>query len=165
MSSSGAARGSRRVVVGVDGDGRSTVTADGVSEVSTVRPNGAFLQELWRQETLPARAGDDGTRRGGWQALPPLHGVSVRIFTLAGTDQPDVPTPVPEGLHRADNLHVITVVSGQAILVLERGEVLMGQGESVVMPGSMHDWRNPFAEPAVMVTTVFCLVENELHEG
>jgi quercetin dioxygenase-like cupin family protein len=141
----------RRLIIGRDSQGRSYVDED-VSQARAVRPNGAVVQEIWRQERLPARAEDDGIRQGEMAAMPPLSGASIRLFTLPPHWQPGT-------LHRTASLHVITVVSGQAYLVLDTTEVLLRQGDSLVLPGSMHTWRNPFPEAALMVSAVFHLAE------
>ena len=145
----------RRLVVGRDGQGRSAVTRSDVPGARVVRPNGAVVEEIWRQETLPARAGDDGTRTGEMAPLPPPGGVSVRRFTLP----PDDPAGGVLPLGRTPSFYLITAVSGRAYLVLEAGEALLEPGDCVVLPGSPHTWRNPFGEPAVLVSTVLPLAE------
>jgi hypothetical protein len=163
----------RRVLVGVDDQGRSAVTRDAPSGARTVRPSGALSVEIWRQEAVPAREGDDGVRDGPMAPMPPERGACFRVFTLpAGTkaetaaDADAVATAFggPENLalsdsgvllHRTDSLYVATVVSGRAYLVVGTGETLLGPGDSFVLPGSLHTWRNPFTEPAVMACAVF----------
>ena len=163
----------RRVIVGQDSEGRSCVLRDDVSHARTIRPDGAVVREIWRQERLPAQADDDGAREGEMAAMPPLHGASIRLFTLPPDAQSETqadPAALASvfgrenvggssgpALHRTASLYVITVVSGQAYLVLEATEVLLRQGDSLVLPGSMHAWRNPFPEAAVMVSAVFHL--------
>ena len=63
--------GARRVIVGVDADGRSTVVADDATSARTIRSNGSLVQEIWRQESLPARVDDDGTRTGETEPCAP----------------------------------------------------------------------------------------------
>jgi mannose-6-phosphate isomerase-like protein (cupin superfamily) len=161
----------RRVIVGQDSQGRSCVLHDDVSQARTVRPNGAVVQEVWRQEGLPAHVDEDGTREGEMIPMPPPQGASIRLFTLPADGQadPEVPASVfgqenagdssSPTLHRTASLYVATVMSGQAYLVLETTEVLLRQGDSLVLPGSTHTWRNPFPEAALMVSTVFYLAE------
>jgi|SRR5271165_932109 len=165
----------RRVIVGRDSKGRSCVLQLDVSQARTVRPNGAVVWEIWRQERLPAQIDDDGTREGEMAPMPPLHGASIRLFSLPPDSQAETQDD-PEAiasvfgqdkiggssgppLHRTASLYVITVVSGQAYLVLETTEVLLRQGDSLVLPGSMHTWRNPFPQAALMVCAVFHLAE------
>ena len=165
--------GARRVVVGLDGDGRSTVVSDAPTSARTVRPNGAIVEEIWRQDRLPARAGTDGIRTGEMEPMPPPNGATVRMFTL-----PPGRGPAPSSeaalrgafgqqnirrladgvtLHRTDSMYVATVVAGETYVVLETGEVLLRAGDCLVLPGCMHAWRNESGSPAVIVTTVFPL--------
>jgi mannose-6-phosphate isomerase-like protein (cupin superfamily) len=145
----------RRVVVGLDTAGRSAVVADGRDPARNDQPTGIVLEEIWRQEHIPARPGDDGVRRGEIGIAPPEAGAVVRILTVLppradGAWAPD--------LHCDDALHVITMLAGTLVVVLEAGEVELGVGESVVLPASMHDLRNTGGEPARFVYTSFPLV-------
>jgi mannose-6-phosphate isomerase-like protein (cupin superfamily) len=164
--------GARRVVVGLDGDGRSTVLRDAPTSARTVRPNGAVVEEIWRQEHLPARINDDGTRVGEMEAMPPTNGATVRMFTLppdtsqgnsiegavAGALELNLRrSSEPPTLLRTDSMYVATVVSGEAYVVLEAGEVLLTPGDSLILPGCMHAWRNETGSPTVIVTAVFPL--------
>jgi hypothetical protein len=171
------ARGiARTIVVGLDAEGRSAVVADGPRGARTVRPSGAVVHEIWRQESLPARSTDDGLSEAEMAPLPPVHGASVRLFTLPPDDsaRPDVVVDdlatvfgddnvarsrTGIALARTPSLYVATVVAGQAYLVLESSEVLLAVGDNLVLPGGLHAWRNPFDVTAVLVTTVFALAE------
>jgi len=162
----------RRVVIGKDSDGRSAVVRDDVSQARTTRPTGAVVTEIWRQEAVPAHYDDDGTRAGEMLPMPPATGASMRIFTLPpnGPSEPRLDAErlafgaanVAESasgpvLHRTDSLYVATVVQGRAELVLETNRVLLGPGDSFVLPGSFHAWCNPFQETAMIVAAVFPL--------
>jgi hypothetical protein len=166
----------RRVVVGLDDQGRSAVVADGRPGVSVTRPNGAVVTEIWRQDSLPAEVATtaDLDEGGMMQPLPPPHGISVRVFTLP-PDLDDGPrvteqdlagafgsdnvasSAAGQALARTPSVYVAAVLSGRAYLVLESSEVLLEAGDSFVLPGSLHGWRNPFAETAVMLATVLPL--------
>jgi quercetin dioxygenase-like cupin family protein len=147
-------RPARRVVVGTDRDGRSAVVADGPAEARTARPNGGVVEEIWRQDRVPARLSDDGARAGEMAPQPPPAGVSIRVFTLppgAGSGSVE--------LHGSSSVYVATVVSGEARLVLETGEVPLRHGDSLVLPGSKHGWRNPADVEAVIACAVYALAE------
>jgi hypothetical protein len=173
MLASAESIGARRVVVGLDGAGRSAVVSDAPTSARTIRPNGAIVEEIWRQEHLPARVADDGIRTGEMAPMPPPKGATVRMFTLP----PDrAPTPSgeaalpgslgelnvrrsadPPTLNRTASMYVATVISGEAYVVLEAGEVLLRPGDSLVLPGCLHAWRNETKSPAAIVTVVFPL--------
>jgi quercetin dioxygenase-like cupin family protein len=144
--------GTRLVVIGDDDQGRSGILRESAAQHRTVRKSGNVLQEIWRQERLPAQVGDDGVLDEEMPPAPPLHGASVRIFTVP----PDAGAPARK-LGGSTSLYIATIVSGQVYLILETAEVLLGPGESFVLPGSAHAWRNPFDRPAQMICTVFHL--------
>lgn len=164
--------GPRRVVTGVDIEGRSTVAADGVPAACYARPGGATITEIWRVDHLPAVLGDrrslDATR------VDPVAGagLAVRICTFppesaldaearraydasiaesyeAGGDHSGGPA-----LHRTDTVDILTVVSGELHLVTETGEALLRQGDSVVQRGTRHAWHNRGTEPAVVAAVM-----------
>ena len=145
----------RRVIVGVDPKGRSTVTADEKDLARNEQPNGILLQEIWWQEQVPARADDDGVRVGEIGLAAPPGGAVIRILTVPPT-RFMVDEWVPN-LHYDDSLHVITMTSGELGVVLEEGEVTLRAGDSVILPGSVHDLRNSTDEPASFVYTSFPL--------
>jgi len=174
MSSLSPPQVGRRVVVGLDDQGHSAAVKVGLSGARRLRPNGAVSTEIWRQERLPARTGDDGAREGEMAGSPPADGVTFRIFTLPPNTEAESADDVEavaaifgasnvggqQGgptLHRVDSFYVATVVAGRAYLVLEAEEVLLEHGDSFVLPGVLHTWRNPFPEHAVMACAVFPL--------
>lgn len=146
-------RRSRLVVIGLDEEGRSKAIEHDRTPARIVRPSGAVVEELWRQESLPAHPDYDGTHRGEMDPVPPRSGASIRIFTVPA----NTPSPPPEELRSSPSLYVATVVSGEAYIVLEAEEVRLRAGDSLVLPGSKHGWRNDAPDPAVLVTTVFAM--------
>ncbi|MCJ1674577.1 MULTISPECIES: hypothetical protein [unclassified Rathayibacter] len=145
----------RRVLVGLDDDGRSTVVGDAF-DLPIVRPSAhVTLQEIWRQDSIPARL-DDATdpRREGSLPAPP-NGAVVRILTIAPFS--GVSTEWAADLHFDDSLHIITMTTGLLDIVLEEGEVSLAPGDSIVLPASMHDLRNTSGAPATFVYTSFPL--------
>jgi quercetin dioxygenase-like cupin family protein len=163
--------GTRRVISGVDGSGRSLIVADSATATRVVRPNGAVVEEIWRQESLPARAEDNGVRGPDLQLAPPAQGVVVRSYTCPPDSEMDVEAQTAAaaaiygagnvgsipGMHRTDTLDVITVVDGEIVVVFDEGETLLRAGDSLVLPGTMHAWSNRSDRPANLVCTVFPL--------
>lgn len=147
----------RRVIVGVSDSGASAVIADERDLPATRLPNGILLQELWQQRTIPA--GPNDRPEPEWMLGPaaPSEGAAVRILTVpaASGDAPDA-----TDLHTDLSLHVITMLNGELIVLLEDGEVALGAGDSIVLRGSMHDLRNEQPQPATFVYTSFPLTTN-----
>ncbi len=130
---------SRRVVTGLDDEGRSVFIIDG--EVPYYRENGVAL--VWRTE------GDVADNSGSADPVRPyeialLHAGGSN-FTLckfsAGTHEPM--------MHATDTIDYLVVLSGRVKLVLENGEAELGPGDLVVDRGVMHGWANPWTEDCV----------------
>jgi quercetin dioxygenase-like cupin family protein len=144
------------VIVGVNTRGASTVVADRRDLPITQLDNGIVLQELWQQRALPARSDDQP--QPAWTLGPaaPSKGAVVRILTVpaltyeGGRAAPD--------LHTDASLHVITMLEGELVVILEEGEVTLGLGDSIVLRGSMHDLLNTRSTPATFIYTSFPLV-------
>lgn len=166
----------RRVISGLDELGRSTIVQDGGTQTRVVRPSGAVVQEIWRQEALPASRADDGTRGPDLELAPPKSGVVVRTFTCPPDNEEDLaaysaaaasiygdgnsaaPGSFP-GMHRTQTIDVNTVVSGEIYAVFEAGETLLRAGDSIVVTGTMRAWSNRTDSPAVLVSTCFPLAD------
>jgi quercetin dioxygenase-like cupin family protein len=144
----------RRVIVGINEAAASTVEADRRDLPTTRLPNGIVLQELWQQRRIPARP--DDRPQPSWTLGPdaPPQGAVVRILTVP----PATGGPLPEpDLHNDPSLHVITMLDGELTVVLEDGEVALGRGDSIVLPGSLHDLWNSRPRSATFVYTSFPL--------
>jgi hypothetical protein len=147
--------GSRRIVVGLDAQGRSVVVSDATDMARAFPSTGVAIQEIWWQSEVPARVDDPGARVGPIGLPPPPRGGVVRILTVppsrGGADW------VPD-LHFDNLMHVITLLAGRLDIVLEVGEVTLRSGDSIVLPASVHDLRNTTDQPATFVYTSFPLV-------
>lgn len=51
-------------------------------------------------------------------------------------------------MHRTVTLDFIILMSGEMILELKEGEVLLSPGDVVIQRGTRHDWHNPGTVPA-----------------
>lgn len=142
----------RRVVVGLDEQGRSTVVSDAHDMALAHPPTGVSIQEVWWQAQVPATLDDAGARGEVVGLAAPPDGGVVRILTV-----PPSPAGHRLDLHHDDSMHVITVVAGQLDVVLEVGEVTLRARDTVVLPASVHDLRNTLDEPATFVYTSFPL--------
>ena len=142
----------RRVLVGVDEAGRSTVVADAHDMALAHPPTGVSIQEVWWQAQVPARLDDDGSRVGPIGLAAPSEGAVVRILTV-----PPSPADGTLDLHFDDSMHVITLTAGQLDVVLEVGEVTLRAGDTIVLPASVHDLHNTTDKPATFVYTSFPL--------
>jgi mannose-6-phosphate isomerase-like protein (cupin superfamily) len=132
--------GHRRVVTGLDADGRSTVIIDGpIPQFDTPIRSAAFA---WRTESHPAdNSGSADTAAPYTMDLLHAGGSNFAICAF--------PPGTPELMHATDTIDYLVVLSGRVTLVLEAGEVDLGPGDFVVDRGVVHGWRNPHGERCV----------------
>lgn len=161
----------RRVRVGTNEDGLSCVVGTDTMLRRAVLPSGAVLHEVWVQEQIPELAASVDCWSEEMESDSSVTGVSIRRLTVPPDVDPEVAAYVASTWDSSDacqplldftthkkwsmDTFVATVLTGAAYLVLEREDVLLRQGDSVVVPGSMHSWRNPFNVDATMVSTFF----------
>lgn len=127
----------RRVVTGINAQGRSTVLFDD-------RQSGATARVLWATDSLPA---DNESRADAAPAFGldrfRSAGTTFMLFALpAGQTSP---------MHATDTLDYIVVLKGRLELILETGSVELGPGDCVVDRGVIHAWRALGDEPAMSV--------------
>lgn len=128
----------RRVVTGLDDEGRSCVVIDGpIPDFES-----AIAAYAWRTESVPA----DNSGREDTAApyeIAHLHsgGSNFAICTF--------PPCTEAYMHATDTIDYLVVLKGRVCMVLETGEVTVGPGDFMVVRGVMHGWRNPFDEPCV----------------
>lgn len=144
----------RRIVVGTDPQGRSVVLSD-ARDMAESHPGKVSIEEVWWQPQSPFRPEHGLASRVGEVGIePPSSGAVVRLLSVP---------PVSVGhewvldLHFDDALHVITLTSGALDIILETEEVSLEVGDSIVLPGSVHDLRNLGHVPATFVYTSFPL--------
>lgn len=150
----------RRVIVGLNATSASTVVADDRDLPCTRLPNGIVLQELWQQRSIPAGPNDRPEPEWTLGPAAPTSGAVVRILTVPASDGGE---PAKPDLHTDPSLHVITMLNGELVIILEDGEVTLGAGDSIVLRDSMHDLRNIQPRPATFVYTSFPLAEGSQH--
>jgi mannose-6-phosphate isomerase-like protein (cupin superfamily) len=133
--------GNRRVVTGLDADGKSAVIIDG--PVPRFDPN-MTAALVWATDSLPAdNSGSADTAKP--YTIDMLHtpGSNFTICEFAPNS--------PAVMHATDTIDYLVILSGRVTLVLEEGEADLGPGDFVVDRGVMHGWRNPHGERCVAV--------------
>jgi quercetin dioxygenase-like cupin family protein len=127
----------RRVVTGLDAEGKSSVLIDG----EVARP--ASTSNLVWQSSLPADNSGGADAAKAFDIATVHHdGSNFLLIEFA-------PGTTPH-MHVTDTLDYFVMLSGAVTLALETGEVLLRPGDFVVNRGVMHGWRNDGAEPAVL---------------
>src|SRR5215211_4504299 len=81
-----------------------------------------------------------------------------KALAQAGVGDPDAdhhaqdtegPGAIP-GMHQTDTIDIVTVISGEIWAVVETGETLVEPGDTVVLRGSWHAWRNRSDAPCTI---------------
>lgn len=165
--------GVRRVVTGVDAQGRSCVISDGVPGVAIEFPGVMRLTQLWRTSDSPRsipftsatrepadpptlELGTDGTLFALLEIAPGDIAKSDQldeILAMEGMDQArahalDKSHPI---MHATDSIDFAIVLEGELTLVLESGTTLLRAGDVVVQGGVSHSWINHTDRPARML--------------
>jgi quercetin dioxygenase-like cupin family protein len=130
----------RRVVTGLNAEGRSCVVIDG-----PVPADVHSTTIVWRTAALPAdNAGNADAARP--YAMEMLHdgGSNFMLVTL--------PPGMGRFMHATDTIDYLVVLSGRIVIELEAGEAAMEPGDFIVDRGVLHAWRNDGPDDAVMIT-------------
>ena len=162
----------RRVVTGLDSDGRSTILFSGPAPAQDAS-SGNRIAALWQTAATPA------CNAGGLDAAATLFNFELAgggtrfIFAeypgTAGLDEAErarranasLPDAIRQragsdhpGMHKTDTLDYIIVVRGEITLVVDTGEVALTAGDVVVARGVSHAWENRSGQPALLAAIV-----------
>ena len=165
----------RRIVTGEGQDGKPVVASDGdVPAIETPLMPGAKFFGLWGADTAP-KLPDAGDKPPYRTWFPPDGGFRFELIELPPEDANAAPPadmkqalketeerlpglirtmdPKTHGMHRTDTVDLIYVTEGACLLALDGGEsVAVGTGDSVVLNGQRHAWRNPHDAPCRLLT-------------
>ncbi|WP_439486873.1 hypothetical protein [Blastomonas fulva] len=131
----------RRIVTGVDEDGKSVVAR---IEPLSGDPRALLL---WGADVPPQTGCADTPVIAGW--WPPPGGVRVSLSTrapdhLATTTRPDLPDiNDAAGFHASASTDVIITIAGPIWLELDDGvEIQLDTGDVLIQNGTRHRWQN-----------------------
>jgi quercetin dioxygenase-like cupin family protein len=125
----------RRVVTGLDAEGRSCFLIDGPSH-----------RVIWSTDDAPANNSDTADAGGGVFRFP----TTGTLFVFADFAPGRMST-----MHATDTVDYIAVVSGEIVFITETGETLLHSGDVLVDRGIMHAWRND-GEKTCRIMNVLC---------
>lgn len=137
-----AERSYRRVVTGLDAEGKSCVLIDGPVPRTSPAAN-----LIWRTAAVPA------DNSGSADAAVPY---DMAMLHDGGSNF--ILTELPPGLsggafmHATDTIDYLVMIAGEVVLALETGEVTLRPGDLIVDRGVIHGWRNDGAETAVFAS-------------
>ncbi len=159
----------RRVVTGINADGKSYFTFDGATP-GVVDVGVGVNEEIWVDDPISAGATDtnDPLAGGKFSLEPPRNGSVVRVFTFqpdneVGEFTPEVVADIASrfytgdamepdnpGMHTTKTIDYGIVLSGEIDLELDEGQVHLTPGDVVVQRGTRHAWRNLGSQPCTM---------------
>jgi mannose-6-phosphate isomerase-like protein (cupin superfamily) len=58
------------------------------------------------------------------------------------------------GMHITDSIDFVTVLAGEMYMAMDHGETLIKAGDTVIMNGAWHAWRNVSDKPCTVVSTL-----------
>lgn len=164
----------RRVVAGLDTDGRSAVLFDGDATTHAENPNwpGFGVKLLWLTDHTPVvvRAGVDEAARplqilpspGGSTCVicefPPLSSLDAMTSSQRALAQQltfgDTHDEQSLQLHATPTLDYLVMISGELTLVLEAGETTLRAGDVLIDCGVRHGWENRGTVPAICLSVM-----------
>jgi hypothetical protein len=160
----------RRVISGVDADGKSTILTDENTKTRVALP--AFtVNDVWRLDSLPGTFGAGDALKSEVELEPPAQGLVVRLATFPPDSEID-PALYAEsigdlhgqdanagsdeivGLHATETIDIATILDGEIYAVFETGETLLRAGDTVINRGNKHAWSNRTDKPVTMVAVM-----------
>ncbi len=146
--------GVRRLVTGVDADGRSYAEVDGEPSFAfgPIGANGTKLVELW-QTGGPLVTPEQGGDPDSYDLEPKGRGIAFRWVELPAGHEPG-----DRGWHTTDTIDVDLILSGRMALGLpDQPIVELGPGDVVIQRQTHHMWRPIGDEPVRMAAAMFSL--------
>jgi mannose-6-phosphate isomerase-like protein (cupin superfamily) len=142
----------RRVVTGLDAEGRSTVEADGHSPHLRVAAPGVRYTELWTTPSAPPTSGHTADAADVPLTLvPEAGGTLIRVCEM----HPPEPGSESFGMHATPTVDYIAVLSGRLRCAFEDGSsVDLAPGDFLVQRGTEHAWTALGDEPCVFLAVI-----------
>ncbi len=168
----------RRIVTGLNADGRSVFEEDGASPAQKTvadRP-GYRVTNLWRTladgsadapDSIAAHhgvsppAGGSVLRIVEWPAEPEdpaeLRRLMDKTFAAMYPDaHRDVKPGEHPGMHTTNTVDYAIVMEGEIVAIMDEGETVMRQGDVLIQRGTAHAWANRSGKP---VKVAFVLID------
>ncbi|WP_433664034.1 cupin domain-containing protein [Nocardia sp. CA-128927] len=169
----------RRVVTGHDSTGKAIIVRD--EQVPSISPpefGGRWA--IWGADATVSLPNDGTAPDETDKQFPPPGGVKVIKLALPPKYNPDALTDTTElldpellaqlgflvdpnppgtygsrpgiaGMHASATVDCVLQLSGETVLILEDNEVHLKPGDSLVLNGVVHSWRNDGNEPSTLI--------------
>ena len=134
---------SRRIVTGIDAEGKSVIISDDGSSqvVNHFEADGFKIRTMWLEEKIPVNMDNNTETLNNYTFSfdPPKAGVIVIMVT---SDPGYVGTH-----HKTQTIDFIFVLSGKIELIMDKGKTILSPGDTVVQRATFHSWRVIGDEP------------------
>ena len=165
----------RRVVTGHDKQGKSGIVMDGLAPnvLEMASMPGVALTDLWRTRAAPAsNEGNKDAATGRIKLEPPAQGTILRIvefppdtawresadakkaFASIGAGGAPDHDSADAMMHATATVDYIIVLKGEIYAILDKGEVLLKQGDVLIQRGTNHSWSVRGGQPAVVAAVL-----------
>jgi quercetin dioxygenase-like cupin family protein len=125
----------RRIVSGLDANGRSVILIDGASD-----------DVAWATAGTPVDNSGNHDQGGAFSFAMPAGGTKFMMIEF-----PSAPGKLfGPAMHSTNTIDYLVVVKGEVVLVTESGETTCRTGDMIVDRGVMHGWRNDGLDPALV---------------
>jgi Cupin domain len=171
----------RRIVTGIDANGRSYIAEDGVSPAMMTMQgrDGYRNNNIWRTVGSPARVGAPDTVLEHRGVLPPKNGTVLRVIDIPPEDKdPEAQRRATEavfaamfadakhdssnarhpGMHITDTIDYAIVLQGELVAVMDDGETVIRAGDILIQRGTNHAWAN---RSGAIARIAFILVDGQ----
>lgn len=128
----------RRVVTGIDAQGRSCIQIDG----PPLPLGGGGAQLAWRTEAIPADNSGAEDCPAAQFSFDLMNGPGSLCMVMEFA--PDM----QRFFHATDTIDYVAMLSGAMVVEMETGEVTIRAGDVLVQRGVQHCWRNDSGQPA-----------------
>jgi mannose-6-phosphate isomerase-like protein (cupin superfamily) len=143
----------RRVVVGLDVDGHSTIDRDGFSPNLRIAAPGVRYTELWSTPSARARAGEQVQDAGdvALALVPQPGGTLIRVCEM----HPPAEGEASYAMHSTPTVDYIIVLSGRLNCRVQDGSsVTLAPGEVLIQRGTPHAWTAVGDGPCVFLAVI-----------
>ena len=136
----------RRIVTGINDEGKSIILIDGDATNYKEMVSGFSRTDIWTTETTPVdNTGNEDM--GAREVLFPSQSgtlfTCVEIYPGHGVDDP--------GWHATDTVDYVVILKGEVYFLLDEEEVLLKAGDMLVIRGMNHTWANRSSETCTIV--------------
>ncbi len=139
----------RRIVAAAGPDGKSCVVSD--EALPLAQPGALNITNLWNGAC--GRVSNSAQFAGGFAPFG-MHQLTDPLYSVMLAEYAPGQGAADPGMHFTDTADHFHVLEGEVVLVLEAGEAVLCKGDTGVIRGAVHGWRNDGAAPARLITFV-----------